>query len=108
MDIKHGIQMGNLSEVKNQMNKDEEAMWNRLKEPAPIVDKDGTQRWFNNAGELHRENDMPAVIWADGSKSWFKNRKRHRDNDLPALVRADGTKEWWITGKFVRNEEPDE
>jgi len=55
------------------MNKDEEAMWNRLKEPAPEIDEYGTKRWFNNSGQSHRENDMPAVIYINGHKSWYIN-----------------------------------
>jgi len=57
------------------MNEDQEAMWNRLKEPAPIINKYGTQRWYNKAGKLHRENDMPAVIWKAGYKAWYINGK---------------------------------
>jgi len=55
------------------MNKDEEAMWNRLKEPAPIMDGWGTKSWYNKDGKLHRDNDLPAVIYKDGIKYWFKN-----------------------------------
>jgi len=57
------------------MNKEQEAMWNRLKEPAPIIDENGTKRWFNKAGKLHRENDMPAVMFTSGTKLWYKNGK---------------------------------
>jgi len=55
------------------MNKDQEEMWNKLKEPAPIIDEFGNQRWVNKDGQFHRENDLPALIYKDGSKSWFKN-----------------------------------
>jgi len=55
------------------MTKDEEAMWNRLKEPAPIIDKYGNRRWYNKEGKLHRENDMPAVIRKDGTNFWYIN-----------------------------------
>jgi len=79
-------------------------MWNRLKEPAPIIDKYGNQRWVNKDGQLHRENDLPAVIFEDGSKSWFKNGKLHRDNDLPVIIYLNGYKEWWVNGKQIRNE----
>jgi len=66
------------------MNKSERDMWNRLKEPAPIITEFGTKRWFNKADELHRDNDLPAVIWKDGYK------------------------EWWINGEFIRSEWIDE
>jgi len=77
-------------------------MWNKLKEPTPIIDKNGTQRWFNKAGEIHRENDMPAVIFENGTKVWYKNGKRHRENDLPAIISSTGIKEWWINGKLIK------
>ena len=36
------------------------------------VAKDGTRRYYNNAGELHRD-EGPAVEWADGTKEWYIN-----------------------------------
>jgi len=86
------------------MNEEQEEMWNRLKEPAPIIDKDGTQRWFNKAGQLHRENDLPAYIDISGYKEWWINGKRHRENDLPARTWGNGLKEWWKNGKYIRSE----
>jgi len=83
-------------------------MWNRLKEPAPITTEFGTKRWFNNAGELHRENDLPAVIFKNGTKVWWKNGKRHRENDMPAIIREYGSKEWFVNGEFIRSEWVDE
>jgi len=90
------------------MNKDEEDMWNRLKEPAPIIDKHGTQRWYNKAGQFHRENDLPAVIWKDGTQVWYKNGKRHRDNDLPAIIGGQGYLAWYKNGEISRSEWVDE
>ena len=34
----------------------------------------------------------------------FQNGQRHRDNDLPAVIEADGTQEWWRNG--VRQNPP--
>ena len=34
------------------------------------IDCYGTIVWRNEDDEIHRENDMPAVVWADGSKFW--------------------------------------
>ena len=39
------------------------------------VDEDGTRRYYNTAGQLHR-TDGPAIEWADGDKWWFLNGKR--------------------------------
>jgi hypothetical protein len=30
-------------------------------------------KWKNKNGQLHRDNDQPAVIYSDGSKVWYKN-----------------------------------
>ena len=66
------------------------------------TDKHSTTYRVN--GELHRDNDLPAMIKANGAKWWFKDNKLHRDNDQPAVIDADGTKYWWVDGKFIRRE----
>ena len=66
---------------------------------------------FNNRIEysiehkLHRENDLPAIEYTDGTKSWWLNGKRHRENDLPAVEYNDGDKLWFING--IRHREND-
>ena len=40
--------------------------------------------WYRN-GELHRDDDNPAVVRANGTKYWGKNGKLHRDDDKPAI-----------------------
>jgi hypothetical protein len=62
------------------------------------VDSQGTIRWYNEAGLLHREDDLPAVEYATGTKQWYKNGKRHRE-DGPACEYPDGTKCWFINGE---------
>jgi len=59
---------------------------------------------FKKNGEYHRDNDLPAVIYANGAKQWYQNGYLHRDNDLPAVVYADGAKEWYQKDKFIRQE----
>lgn len=68
--------------------------------PAEIFDN-GTKRWFQY-GELHREGDEPAEILADGTKRWYKHGKLHRAHDLPAEMLADGTKRWYQHGELCR------
>ena len=58
--------------------------------------------WKNEKGELHRENDLPAIVRSDGTKQWWINGKLHRENDLPAIIRSNGVKEWWINGRPFR------
>ena len=60
------------------------------------------QEWFRN-GKRHRDNDMPAIIYTDGSREWYKNGCRHRDNDAPAIIRANGRQEWWQNDKLHRD-----
>ncbi len=72
-------------------------VWQALSEPAPRIDEFGTKYWYKN-GELHRDNDKPAVIWADGSLTWYKNGKLHRDNDKPAIIYANGSEYWYTDG----------
>jgi hypothetical protein len=67
-----------------------------------VIDEEGTERWFNKDHQLHRDNDLPAVIKSNGSKFWYKDGKLHRDNDLPAATYSDGRKEWFNNGvKFI-------
>jgi len=69
----------------------------------PQIDKYGTKRWFNESGQLHRDGDKPAVVWADGDKFWYRNGKRHRDGNKPALERPNGDKFWYQNGKPHRD-----
>ena len=43
-------------------------------------------------------------IRANGSKWWFQNGEQHRDNDQPALIYADGTKSWYQNDKLIKEE----
>ena len=61
-------------------------------------------KWFKD-GKLHRDNDQPAEIYADGTRCWYKDGKPHRDNDLPAVIYAIGTQYWYKDGiKYIPNE----
>jgi len=69
----------------------------------PQVDEHGTKRWFNEKGELHRDDDKPAAISLDVDKMWFKNGKLHRDRDKPAIEFVNGDKFWFQNGKRRRD-----
>ena len=69
------------------------------------TDEDGTKRWYNDKGELHRENDLPAIEYADGSKFWYLNGKL-TEKMIPAIEHADGTKFWYLNGKRHRENGP--
>ena len=63
----------------------------------PRVDSNGTKRWYNEVFQLHREDDLHAVEWSDGTKTWYKNGKIHRDNGKPACIYPSGTEAWYNT-----------
>ena len=66
------------------------------------INKWGSKIWKNFKGQLHRNNDLPAVIWTDGRCVWVKNHKFHRDNNLPARIWTDGWCAWYQNDKFIK------
>ncbi len=67
-----------------------------------IIYANGTQQWYQH-DKLHRDNDLPAIIYADGTQQWYQHGQRHRDNDLPAVIRANGTQQWYHHNELHRN-----
>ena len=80
----------------------EQAVFDALKYRVEVA-KDGTRRYYNNAGELHRD-EGPAVDWAYGTKLWYQNGQLHR-TDGPAVECRDGDKRWYINGKRLTEAE---
>jgi hypothetical protein len=70
---------------------------------APTTDAHGTTRWRDAEHQLHRDYDLPAVVWPDGTQYWYQHGKLHRDNDLPAWTKTDGTQIWLKHGESHRN-----
>ena len=90
------------------------------------VDHQGTRKYYNKAGQLHRTNgpaveysngdrvwyqngflhriDGPAIEWGNGIKIWYQNGLLHR-TDGPAVERNDGTKDWYINGEELTEDE---
>ena len=68
------------------------------------VDTNGTVRYHNKDGKLHRL-DGPALERRNGSKEWYQNGEYHR-LDGPALERSNGYKEWYQNGKLHRLDGP--
>jgi hypothetical protein len=76
------------------------------------VDEDGTKYWLLD-GLIHRDNDLPAVIYLSGIQEWYQYGKLHRDNDLPAIIGVHLDieehihKEWYKNGNLHRdNDKP--
>lgn len=66
------------------------------------VNEEGTICWYNSNGENHRDNDKPAVIYADGALAWCQDGLIHRSNEQPAFM-ADDCHEWWEYGVFIED-----
>jgi hypothetical protein len=66
-----------------------------------IVDEYGTTCYYTD-DQLHRDDDLPAMEWADGDKAWYQNDQLHRDNDLPAVEYINGARSWYQNGKSHR------
>ena len=79
-----------------------ELLIEKFEEPTEI-NFNSTMIWRNEDGEFHRENDLPAMIYSNGSKCWYKNGQFHRDNNLPAIIFSDGGKTWYKNGKFIKS-----
>ena len=67
-----------------------------------VVYANGTQVWYLR-GQLHRDGDRPAIIYDYGTQVWYQRGGRHRDGDRPALISADGTQEWYRSGQLHRD-----
>ena len=67
------------------------------------VDSNGSTRWRNLEGELHRECG-PAIEYVSGERHWYLNGRFHRE-DGPACEYVSGVKYWYIHGKQFTEEE---
>ena len=53
------------------------------------VDRYGTRRYYNHAGQLHRL-EGPAVVWRSGSVQWWLNGVPYTEQDYHAQLKALG------------------
>jgi hypothetical protein len=51
-------------------------------------------------------DDLPSVVYKNGTKEWHVDDMLHRDNDLPAVEYSNGDKEWWYFGRRHRMNGP--
>ncbi len=68
------------------------------------VDTDGTVRWYDADGQIHRDGG-PAVEYPDGGAEWWQSGQLHRD-DGPAVETPTGYREWWQHGDLHRDGGP--
>jgi hypothetical protein len=77
----------------------------------PLIDHTFSQKWvfvgdetYRN-GKYHSFDDKPAKVTKYG-RAWYQYDELHRDNDLPALIYYDGSQEWYQHGKIIRYNGP--
>ena len=80
------------------------ALFDTLKYRIDVSPITGTRRYYNHAGQLHRE-DGPAIEYSDGTKYWYRNGKLHRE-DGPAIIHDTGTRKWLVNGELHRTDGP--
>ena len=68
-----------------------------------VEDENGTRRYYNGAGQLHRE-DGPAQVGSDGTKLWCINGKYHRVSG-PAIEWHNGMKYWFLHGTCLTKQQ---
>ena len=74
------------------------------------------KEWRNDAGQLHREDDQPAVINYDAngeieSEAWYLNGELYRENDRPSWIVYDANGEieseaWYLNGELIKENPP--
>lgn len=69
------------------------------------TDARGVSRWYDTAGRVHSEGDLPAVEDPHGDKKWFRHGVIHRDGG-PAYISAEGREIWYKDGKCHRIDGP--
>lgn len=73
------------------------------KGPALLHASEERVNWKDSNGRPHRDGDLPAVVWDDGSQIWWQHGKHHRDDDLPAVVWKSGVQAWYQHGEEHRD-----
>ena len=58
--------------------------------------------YYNKKGELHRENNQPAVHYFDGNDFYFVNGKLHNEKG-PAITWWDNSSEFYLNGKRLKD-----
>ena len=54
-----------------------------VRDNVPIKDVTGHMLvLYDSGGMYHRDGDLPACMWNNGSLTWYKHGRKHRDNGL--------------------------
>jgi len=69
--------------------------------PTIIFPKEcGDDIHYHRLGELHRDDDQPAIIQADGTMHWYQYGNLHRTQG-PSRIYPDGRCEWYNNGVHI-------
>ena len=60
--------------------------YQKLKDQPPTEIHNEIQVWKDVNNRLHREYDLPAIIFPDGREAWFRHGLHHRGFDRPAFI----------------------
>ena len=52
-----------------------------MTDSSPVITPDGTQTWYQN-NLIHRDNDLPAIIYSYGRQVWFQNGQRQSEGEI--------------------------
>jgi hypothetical protein len=72
-------------------------------QPPTEVRENGQKLWRDSRGSVHRDYDLPAVLYLEGDMLWYQHGNVHRDHDRPAYIGGDGSKSWHQYGKLHRD-----
>ena len=61
----------------------------------------GTNHWYDEHGEFHRDGDLPAVSHPSGWVAYYNHGLLHREGGKPAVIYQDGCVEYWVYGEQV-------
>lgn len=67
-------------------------------------ESNGTVEFYKD-DKLHRDDDLPAVINADGYKFWYSKGELHREGK-PAIQGPEGDQAYYFNGKLHNEEGP--
>lgn len=72
-----------------------------------VVCANGNCEWWVN-GELHRDGDLCAILnlvhfVPPCCRKWYQHGKLHRDGDQPAAEYSNGRREWYVNGDCHRD-----
>ena len=59
----------------------------------------GHYEWVDKETRLHRDEDLPAVIYPGEDCQWFFHGRRHRLYGYAVIFMFSDGGEWWVNGK---------